>query len=420
MLLSWSFASLLGSTLFGLGQATSQSPLHVDLPNDTASTHDGFQVFTSKHSPQHSIRIKKQNSSISDAHSAQYTGWLDFGPKHLFFWYFESQSDPENDPLTLWMTGGPGYSSMIGMLQEVGPCLVNEYGNGTNYNPWGWSKKSSLLFVDQPVGVGFSYIDEGHKTPDDSHIAAVDMQRFLQLFVSEVFPNKLHVPFHISGESYGGHYIPHLGAQIVQQNKLYPDEPQIRLKSCLIGNGFKVTIPCEVDDICYIQADRLQNYLNTKLIWDALAPPEAIKKYKYASKFVEDTFGLTSDGMTPSTGQVEYLLANEVHVMNYQGNLDLACNTAGNLKWAHSLPWKGQTEFTSKPLVPWKSVLAATGTNETVGNTKEVNIRVTDSTDVKTRYAFVTVDNAGHMVPQDRPDVAFDLMNHWISGEPFV
>jgi cathepsin A (carboxypeptidase C) len=60
----------------------------------------------------HSLRITSQNSSICDAHSAQYTGWLDVGPHHLFFWYFESQRNPGQDPLTLWMTGGPGGSSM--------------------------------------------------------------------------------------------------------------------------------------------------------------------------------------------------------------------------------------------------------------------------------------------------------------------
>lgn len=193
---------LLATLLFEPSQAVHQAPLSADQPQKV-TIEEGFQIFTSKHSPQHSIRIKKQDGSICDAHSARYTGWLDIGPKHLFFWYFESQNDPENDPLTLWMTGGPGYSSMLGMLEEVGPCLVNEYGNGTKYNPWGWSKKSSMLFVDQPVGVGFSYGDEGHDIPSDSYLAAVDMHRFLQLFISEVFPSKLNSPFHISGESYG-------------------------------------------------------------------------------------------------------------------------------------------------------------------------------------------------------------------------
>lgn len=187
--------------LLGLSQAATQTLLRPESSDDQV-TRAEFQVFASEHSPQHSIRIRKQNDSICDAHSAQYTGWLDIGPKHLFFWYFESQNDPKNDPLTLWMTGGPGGSSMIGLFEEVGPCLINEHGNGTYHNPWGWSRSSSLLFVDQPVDVGFSYIDNGYELPGDSYVAAVDMHKFLQLFVSDVFPEKLHTPFHISGESY--------------------------------------------------------------------------------------------------------------------------------------------------------------------------------------------------------------------------
>ncbi|XRM46197.1 hypothetical protein ABZX51_009243 [Aspergillus tubingensis] len=163
---------------------------------------DPFTVFRSPHLPAYSIRIQEQNDSICDARSPQFTGWLDIGPKHLFFWYFESQNDPFHDPLTLWMTGGPGDSSMIGLFEEVGPCRINEFGNGTDHNPWAWTKNSSLLFVDQPVDVGFSYIDEGYELPHDSREAAVDMHRFLQLFISEVFPHKQLLPVHLSGESY--------------------------------------------------------------------------------------------------------------------------------------------------------------------------------------------------------------------------
>lgn len=163
---------------------------------------DPFTVFRSPHSPAFSIRIQEQNDSICDARSPQFTGWLDIGPKHLFFWYFESQNDPFHDPLTLWMTGGPGDSSMIGLFEEVGPCRINEFGNGTDHNPWAWTKNSSLLFVDQPVDVGFSYIDEGYELPHDSREAAVDMHRFLRLFISEIFPHKQFLPVHLSGESY--------------------------------------------------------------------------------------------------------------------------------------------------------------------------------------------------------------------------
>lgn len=184
------------AVLFGVARAT-QTVLRPD-----ASTADDYDHFQSPYSPTHSVQMRRQNESICDAGAAQYTGWLNIGPKHLFFWYFESQNDPANDPLTLWMTGGPGDSSMIGLFQEIGPCLINEHGNGTAPNPWAWSRNSSLLFVDQPVDVGFSYIDEGHDVAKDSQEAAVDMHRFLQLFVSEIFPQKRSAPIHLSGESY--------------------------------------------------------------------------------------------------------------------------------------------------------------------------------------------------------------------------
>lgn len=102
--------------------------------------------------------------------------------------------------------------------------------------------------------------------------------------------------------------------------------------------------------------------------------------------------------MISTSDLVAFLLANQVDVLNYQGNLDLACNTAGNLRWAHSLSWKGQVEFASKSLQPWLSVIAATGRNEVVGSMKEVNIRMSEDSNVTSRYAFVTVDDAGHMV----------------------
>lgn len=183
--------------LFGLSAAASQTVLQPE-----HSSHDDFRVIQNKHSPSHSVRIRQQNDTICAAGSPQYTGWLDIGPRHLFFWYFESQNDPVKDPLTLWMTGGPGSSSMLGLFLEIGPCLVNEHGNGTVYNPFAWNGNSSLLFVDQPGDVGFSYVDEGAEIPGDSHLAAIDMHRFLQMFISDVFPDRLNSPVHISGESY--------------------------------------------------------------------------------------------------------------------------------------------------------------------------------------------------------------------------
>jgi cathepsin A (carboxypeptidase C) len=200
---------------------------------------EAFEVYHSQYSQHHSIRIKQQQSdTICNAHSRQYTGWLDVGNKHLFFWYFESQDSPAEDPLVLWLTGGPGGSAMIGMLQELGPCLINEHANGTVYNEYGWSKHTNLLFVDSPAGVGFSYLDEGIPLPANSFTTAEDLHHFLQLFVSNVFPDLGDRDFHITGESYAGHYVPALGAQIVSQNQLYPKRPQVNLKSTFVGNAY--------------------------------------------------------------------------------------------------------------------------------------------------------------------------------------
>ncbi|KAJ5774696.1 hypothetical protein N7457_009592 [Penicillium paradoxum] len=459
------------AAFFGAGY-TSQTVLR---PEPSRSASD-FTIFRSSNSP-HTVRIRQQDESICAAGSAQYTGWLDIGPKHLFFWYFESQNDPVGDPLTLWMNGGPGSSSMLGLFMENGPCLVNEHGNGTVHNPWGWSRNSSLLFVDQPADVGFSYVDEGYEVARDSQEAAVDMHRFLQIFVSEIFPHKQSSPVHLSGESYAGQYIPYLGAQILTHNEQYPSEPQINLKSCLVGNGFMspkdvvfgywetlcstnpgvsepvfnqtrcdiiaenmprcmdvfdtcmehpdvdicttaysvcykgivglyedeskkggrnrfdITAPCDVDEMCYKDAEYTEQYLNSAPVWKALSPPEGVKEYKMESKAVVDAFATTPESMTSASEHIVFLLAHGVHFLAYQGNLDLACNTAGALRWANSLVWKGQTEFTSKPLLPWTSDL---GNGHIVGTAKEVRVKMDSQT--TSRFAFVTVDGAGHLV----------------------
>mgnify|MGYP004505274345 CR=1 FL=1 len=188
------------SLLLAAGAATAELS---QLPFQDTPEVEGFQTFQSQFSEHHSIRIKQQqNDTLCDARSRQYTGWLDVGAKHIFFWYFESQGKPSEDPLLLWLTGGPGGSGMIGMLQENGPCLINEFGNGTVYNKYGWSKNANIIYVDQPAGVGFSYVDEGVPVPGTSFSAAEDLHHFLQLFTSDVFPKLKGKEFHITGESY--------------------------------------------------------------------------------------------------------------------------------------------------------------------------------------------------------------------------
>ncbi|RDA95703.1 hypothetical protein CP533_1167 [Ophiocordyceps camponoti-saundersi (nom. inval.)] len=77
-------------------------------------------------------------------------------PVNVFFWYFEAQRNPHQSPTVGWVNGGPGGSSMFGLLTENGPCQVEE-NMTTSSNPWSWNREHNMLYVDQPVHTGFSY-----------------------------------------------------------------------------------------------------------------------------------------------------------------------------------------------------------------------------------------------------------------------
>jgi carboxypeptidase C (cathepsin A) len=83
----------------------------------------------------------------------QYTGWVHIPgkyPTNTFFWFFGARQP--SDDLTIWLNGGPGASSMIGLFTENGPCEVVQLGAGklgTAVRDWGWDRGSNLLYIDQ-------------------------------------------------------------------------------------------------------------------------------------------------------------------------------------------------------------------------------------------------------------------------------
>lgn len=145
------------------GQAPFMEPAFADTSTTRILTHDSH--------PDHSLTITAHNANGAAINSDEpsladvcpgatsgYTGYLNAGSKHFYFAYFESRSKPETDPLVLWLNGGPGCSSMTGLFFELGPCFVNEDGESARENKDSWINAASVFFLDQPLGVGFSYV----------------------------------------------------------------------------------------------------------------------------------------------------------------------------------------------------------------------------------------------------------------------
>ena len=154
--------------------------------------------------------VKEQNNSTCATYGEkQWTGTVDVtDERRLFFWFFESRNDPENDPVILWLNGGPGGSSMMGLFNEMGPCWIEPNATETVPNPWSWNNNASLLFIDQPAGVGLSTLKPGARLPNTDSDGAPDFQTLLNVFFGDIFPEKAHLPIHFAVESYGGHYGP--------------------------------------------------------------------------------------------------------------------------------------------------------------------------------------------------------------------
>lgn len=210
----------------------------------------------------HQLRFTRPD--ICDPTVKQYSGYLDISEsKHLFFWYayvhqsarytstyatyghrfFEARHDPEDAPLMLWINGGPGSSTIgSGLLFEHGPCSLSSNGTDTVPNEYSWNEKVNIIYLDEPVGTGYSYAD-GNTQVTTLKDLAVDVHAFLQLFLHR-FPQYASLPFHIAAESWGGHYAPHIASYVHQKNielALAPaprvGQIKVNLASVVLANG---------------------------------------------------------------------------------------------------------------------------------------------------------------------------------------
>ncbi|KAG3088627.1 hypothetical protein PI125_g18284 [Phytophthora idaei] len=168
------------------------------------------------------------------------TGYIKLPNKdddHYFYWFVESRSDPQRDPLVLWLTGGPGCSSMMALLAENGPCHVQS-DLSTKTNPYSWNGHANVIWLDQPTGVGYSYGPTVDYDSGELNVAE-NIYWFLQEFLKK-HPDLADREFFVTGESYGGHYVPAVASHILKANMLRhlsPNAVHVNLAGIAVGNG---------------------------------------------------------------------------------------------------------------------------------------------------------------------------------------
>lgn len=168
--------------------------------------------------------------------SRQWSGFLDASSvepgTRLHYWLAEAEApDPGSLPVVLWLNGGPGSSSILGMLQENGPLLINATG-GLMRNPYAWTKQANLLVLESPAGVGYSYCKamlEGGSCSNTDVSTAKAARAAVQDFFKK-FPELRANRFFITGESYAGVYIPTLTDEILTH------APEVNIKGIAVGD----------------------------------------------------------------------------------------------------------------------------------------------------------------------------------------
>ena len=132
---------------------------------------------------------------------------------NMFFVFAGSRSPTAaTDPLVLWMTGGPGCSSELALFVENGPWTLQKDGTLLD-NPHGWDTAHNMVYIDQPVGTGFSYTSDPRDDVTSEKVVAADVLDFLLEFY-DAHPEYADLPFYVTGESYAGHYVPAVASRI--------------------------------------------------------------------------------------------------------------------------------------------------------------------------------------------------------------
>ncbi|XP_004510209.1 serine carboxypeptidase-like 20 [Cicer arietinum] len=204
--------------------------------------HIYLSILVTNSAPETAIvtQIPGFNGTIPSKHYAGYVTVDESHGRNLYYYFVESEGKPSEDPVVLWLNGGPGCSSFDGFIYEHGPfnfeaAKTKESLPTLHLNPYSWTKVSSIIYLDSPAGVGFSYSENETDYQTGDIKTASDTHAFLLKWF-ELYPEFLANPFFIAGESYAGVYVPTLAYEVLKGIDAGV-KPNLNFKGYIVGNG---------------------------------------------------------------------------------------------------------------------------------------------------------------------------------------
>ncbi|XP_011910283.1 PREDICTED: retinoid-inducible serine carboxypeptidase [Cercocebus atys] len=358
---------------------------------------------------------------------------------YMFWWLYYATSSCKNFselPLVMWLQGGPGGSSTgFGNFEEIGPLDSDLKPRKTT-----WLQAASLLFVDNPVGTGFSYVNGSGAYAKDLATVASDMMVLLKTFF-DCHKEFQTVPFYIFSESYGGKMAAGIGLELykaVHQGTIKCNFAGVALgdswispvDSVLSWGPYLYSMSlledkglAEVSEVAeqVLSAVNKGLYREATELWGKAEKiieqnTDGVNFYNILTKstptstvessleFTQSYLGqaanvfvnMEEDFMKPVISIVDKLLKAGINVTVYNGQLDLIVDTMGQEAWLRKLKWPELPKFSQ---LKWKALHSDPKSLETSAFVKSHK-----------NLAFYWILRAGHMVPSDQGDMALKMM----------
>ncbi|OIS98261.1 serine carboxypeptidase-like 18 [Nicotiana attenuata] len=323
----------------------------------------------------------------------------------LYYYFVESERDPENDPLMLWLTGGPGCSGLSSFVYEIGP-LMFDYANSSGdfpkleLNSNSWTKVANIIFIDQPAGSGYSYARTSEAYNCNDTLAVTLTYEFLRKWLMD-HPEYLKNPLYVGGDSYSGIFVALLTRRIYNGIEV-GEKPRVNIKGYIQGNAL---------------TDHYIDF-NGRVI--------------YAHRM-----GLISDKIYQSTkancnGNYAEVDPNNVACLNDLQRVDRCLK---NIRRAHILePWCDlpfltsilQENPTNAPSLfpiegPWcreKNYIYSYVWANDKAVQKALKVREVKYSQNDYELTYATVKGGGHTAPEYKPEQCLAMVDRWFSGFP--